>query len=109
VSAPAAGKVAARRQSFKPSALSTVAADVLSKQRNNSQQANLGFHAKEKYSTGLKLLLPNTIYPNRNDTSTTVFVSFVGGGRLLQFMHHSHNQFCLNCQDYINILLESKG
>jgi hypothetical protein len=54
VSAPAAGEVAARRQSFKPSALSIV----------DSQQANLGFHAKEKYSTGLKLLLPNTIYPN---------------------------------------------
>jgi hypothetical protein len=90
VSAPAAGEVAARRQSFKPSAPSTVAADALSKRRNDSQQANLGFHAKEKYSTGLKLLLPDAIYPNRNDVSTV----FVGGGcRLLQFMCQSHHQF----------------
>jgi hypothetical protein len=103
VSSLAAGEVAARRQSFKLLALSTVAVDVLSKWRNNSQQANLGFHAKEKYSTGLKLLLPNTIYPNRNEAST-VFVVVVGGGWLLQFMCHSHNQFCFNCQDYINIL-----
>jgi hypothetical protein len=49
VSAPAAGEVAAKRQSSKPSAPSAVAAAALSKRRNDSQQTNLGFGAKEKY------------------------------------------------------------
>jgi hypothetical protein len=56
-----------------PSNRHQVAAAALSKRRNDSQQSNLGFGAKEKYSVGLKLLLPDTIYGKRSAVSTLHF------------------------------------
>lgn len=59
----------ALKRTSNPATPTAVAAAALSKRRNDSQQANISFIPKEKYSIGLKLLLPESIYPTPSSVS----------------------------------------
>jgi hypothetical protein len=65
---------AATKRAVRPLTAEQIEKEAIANKRNQSVQSGIGFGTVEKFTVGMKLLLPETIYPTPDMVRSYVFV-----------------------------------